>query len=289
MIVRPFTFLTGLMFAFSGAYLFVVKHQSQSLEDRLGQLAQTSRADEQAIRVLKAQWALEADPSRIAALAAAFTQLKPMQPSQLVTLASLAASLPAPGSPAPYSNPEDLMPAMPGEASGVPSPSGPAIEVRGHDVTASASAAGGNSVNARPAVRLAAQTQVPEMDLPIPPPAAPAPPPSMPVVTHPVQSVRLTADRHESRSWIAPIPRQEPVVRKPLPVQPVVPVASGYVFQTRAEGAAPALSRPLGAQVVRVKAVAHQPSFVAHHDDLSSETPLDGGSLLGMAQSGSQN
>lgn len=282
MIVRPFTFLTGLVFAFSGAYLFVVKHQSQGFEDRLGQLAQTSRADEQAIRVLKAQWALEADPSRIAALASDFTQLKPMQPSQLVTLASLASDLPAPGSSAPYSNSEDVVPDMPEGVGGTPIPSGPAIQVSGHKLADAASAASASSASTSRAPQQVADNQMPIMALPAPPPAAPAPPLVM-SSWHPV--VHLAADRHASRSWIAPIPRQQRVEHRVLPVPSVSP---SYVIQTRAEAVAPVPSQPLGAQVVRIKAVERQPEAVVHHDIASGLMP-DGGSLLGMAQSGSQN
>ena len=64
MIVRPFTLITGMMFVLSGAYLFVVKHHSEVLDDQLTQVTQATRQDEQSIRVLQAQWALEADPSR---------------------------------------------------------------------------------------------------------------------------------------------------------------------------------------------------------------------------------
>ena len=284
MSVRPFTFLTGLAFAFSGAYLFVVKHQSQGLEDRLGQLAQTSRADEQAIRVLKAQWALEADPSRIAALAADFTQLKPMQPNQLVTLASLASDLPAPGSPAPYSNPEDMVPDMPMGSGGTPVPSGPAIQVSGHKMASATPSAGVAATVTNSAARQqVADNQAPAMaELPAPPPAAPVPPQIAPS-WH--SSVHLASDQHTSRSWIAPIPRQQRVVHKVVPAPSIPP---SYVIQTRAEAVVPAPTQPLGAQVVRIKAVARQAEAVVHHD-IGSGLPPDGGSLLGMAQSGSQN
>jgi len=120
MIVRPFTFITGLLFALSGAYLFVVKHRSQMLDQQLAQTAEATRQDEQSIRVMQAQWALEADPSRLAALAAQFTGLQPMKPGQLMTLADLGAQLPAPGSAAPVPNPEDPVPAMPVLAQAAP-------------------------------------------------------------------------------------------------------------------------------------------------------------------------
>ena len=283
MIVRPLTFLTGLAFAFSGAYLFVVKHQSQGLEDRIGQLALTSRADEQAVRVLKAQWALETDPSRIAALAAEFTQLKPMQPSQLITLASLASDLPVPGSAAPYSNPEDLMPDMPDGTGGASAPSGPAIQVSGHQV------ADATQATSQPVTAAKAATQQEVADnqstltaLPAPPPVPPA---FMSVAPARQAVVHLASARHVSRSWISPIPRQEQTPQKPMHAPAIVP---SYVIQTRAEAAVPAPNQPLGAQVVRIKAVA-RPSVPVVHHDLASALPMGGGSLLGMAQSGSQN
>lgn len=277
MIVRPLTFLTGLAFAFSGAYLFVVKHQSQSLEDRLGQLAQTSRADEQAIRVLKAQWALEADPSRIAALAAEFTQLKPMQPSQLVTLASLSSSLPAPGSPAPYSNPEDMMPAMPDGDGGASAPAGPAIQVHGNNV---ATVTGQNSAATQPATQRVAEDAAPALALPPPPPAIPRGVPAW------RQKIHLAAVEHVSRSWIAPIPRQKQPLHR---AESASRASHSYVVQTRAEGVDSAPTAPLGAQIVRIRAVAHEAEAVPAHESIVPAGPLGGGSLLGMAQSGSQN
>lgn len=287
MIVRPFTFLTGLAFAFSGAYLFVVKHQSQGLEDGIGQLALTSRADEQAIRVLKAQWALEADPSRIAALAAEFTQLKPMKPNQLVTLASLASGLPAPGSAAPYSNPEDLVPEMPEGAGGASVPSGPAIQVSGHQV-ADATQATNQAVQSVTATTATPQQELADnqsasTSLPAPPPAAPDFVSAVPAARQ--APIHLASAEHVSRSWIAPIPRQSRNIQRPVH-GPAVPPS--YVIQTRAEAVVAVPNQPLGAQVVRIKAVEHQSMPVVHHD-LASAAPLGGGSLLGMAQSGSQN
>lgn len=277
MIVRPLTFLTGIIFAVSGAYMFVVKHQSQSLEDRLGQLAQTSRLDEQAIRVLKAQWALETDPSRIAMLASEFTQLKPMKPGQLVTLATMASDLPAPGSAAPYSNPEDLVPALPGAGQGLPTPSGPAIEV--HARVASAVSTTPNSMAAKPEL---ADNQEPVASrvLPAPPPAPPA--------------LHLAAYRPVERSVIHAALHRRLVRREVREVrhqavihEAVLPAPRPYarVIQTRAEAVVSHPAQPLGARVLRVRAVAQ---ILPRHDAVSS-APQDGGSLLGMAQDGSQN
>lgn len=278
MIVRPLTFLTGIIFAVSGAYLFMVKHQSQSLENRLGQLAQTSRMDEQAIRVLKAQWALEADPSRIAMLATEFTQLKPMKPGQLVTLAALTTDLPAPGSAAPYSNPEDLVPAMPGEGQGAPTPSGPAIQVRAR--VASAASTTPASAVVKPELadnQMSAAAQ-----------ALPAPPPAPPMVHlaayhHVVRPTVVNAVLHRRAEQREPQERRHAVILH----EAVLPAPRSYahVIQTRAEAVMPRPTQPLGARVLRVRAVAQ---VLPRHDAVST-APLDGGSLLGMAQGGSQN
>jgi hypothetical protein len=103
--IRPFTLIAMLLAAGSGAYLFAVKHRAQVLDDQLAAVAEQSRQDGQRIRVLQAQWALEIDPTRLGQLAAQFTDLQPMKPAQLVTVAALQASLPPAGSAAPGSNP----------------------------------------------------------------------------------------------------------------------------------------------------------------------------------------
>jgi hypothetical protein len=103
--IRPFTIIAMLLAAGSGAYLFAVKHRAQVLDDQLAAVAEQSRQDGQRIRVLQAQWALEIDPTRLGHLAAQFTDLQPMKPAQLVTVAALQASLPPVGSAAPGSNP----------------------------------------------------------------------------------------------------------------------------------------------------------------------------------------
>jgi hypothetical protein len=110
--IRPFTLITMLLAALSGAYLFAVKHRAQVLDDQLAATAQESRLDAQRIRVLQAQWALEIDPTRLAQLAGQFTSLQPMQPAQLVAMASLAADLPPAGTPPPGENPQGDAPGL---------------------------------------------------------------------------------------------------------------------------------------------------------------------------------
>jgi hypothetical protein len=138
--IRPFTFITMLLAATSGAYLFAVKHRAQVLDDKLAQVADESRQDAQRIRVLQAQWALETDPTRLQELAARFTTLQPMKPAQLVTFAALQTMLPPAGMPPPGAAP----------ANG----GGPSIQVHGAAVA--------------PVTMASA--------LPLPPSPAPAPP-----------------------------------------------------------------------------------------------------------------
>ncbi len=82
----------------TGAWMFVVKHRTEALERQIGSVTARVRLGEQKIEVLRAEWALENDPTRLAALAQRFMPtLKPMVPDQLVTWRQLADRLPPPG------------------------------------------------------------------------------------------------------------------------------------------------------------------------------------------------
>ena len=275
MIVRPFTFLAGLLFALSGAYLFVVKHQSQSLEGQLEQSAEHARQDEEAIRVLKAQWALEADPSRIASLAARFTGLQPMKPGQLVTVASLADSLPAPGQPAPFSNPQDEIPALSGAGDAASAPAAPPIEVRGHVAAAQTGAPGSlaSIVAPRPTTY---PEQLADNAMPAGYSSLPKPPPVRPYVIVQHVAVHWTAEAKEHEKplrWL-PLAQSHSEVYEASAIAPV---------------SRPERRLPIGAQVVRIRATG-QPTPMAEPAPMTQpDLPMGGGSLLGMAQAGSQN
>jgi len=101
--IRPVTFVTTMLALSSGAWMFVVKHQAEQLDRQIGGVTSQIRASEQRIRVLRAEWALETDPNRIARLAALFLPgLKPMAPDQLVTWSELADRLPPVGAEVPH-------------------------------------------------------------------------------------------------------------------------------------------------------------------------------------------
>jgi len=125
--IRPFTLITAMLFVLSGAYLFAVKHRSQMLDGQIAQTTQATRLDEQRIMVLQAQWALEVDPSRLAQLSIEFTNLQPMKPSQLVTLAALDAVLPPPGSAPPVANAPAAVPAL--SSTAPPPPPAPPVKL----------------------------------------------------------------------------------------------------------------------------------------------------------------
>ena len=100
--IRPFTFVTLMLACTSGAYLFVVKHRAASLDTEISGITGKIRSAEQRIRVLQAEWALENDPSKLAALSKQFLTLKPMEPGQMTTLGRLAEILPPPGAGLPH-------------------------------------------------------------------------------------------------------------------------------------------------------------------------------------------
>ncbi len=256
MIVRPLTLISGMMFAFSGAYLFMVKHHSEALDDQISQVTQQTRQDEQSIRVLQAQWALEADPSRLASLAAQFTGLQPMKPGQLTTLASLGTALPAPGSQPPGANPADPVPAMPQLAQAAPA-------------AAPASPAGSAVASAAPVAKSGA-----------PSPAKP----TAPVQLASVDAAAIAAAAPKSAVAKRPQAQQERVASAEGLEHRIVhhPVHNAKTPDSSALYVASAASaprvQPIGAQVMSVKTVASA---------APAAMPIDnGGSMLGMAQGG---
>ncbi len=255
--IRPLTLLSAVAFVFSGAYLFVVKHRAQVLDDQIAAVTQATRLDEQRIRVLQAQWALEADPSRLAQLSTQFTALQPMKPSQLVTLASLGSALPPPGSAEPGANPEDAMPVLP---VAVPAPAAVAA-----NAPAMVQMAAARAVTQAP-VQLAAVLGTAAAKPPVRVATADAAAPSLPGRTHTTHARRKAG--------------AVPEFAENRPAHEHEFAQSGAIYAPQPL-AAPRM--PMGAQVMSVRAVAQMaPAPVASVQE-------DGGSLLGMAQSGSSN
>lgn len=261
--IRPFTLITMLLAAGSGAYLFAVKHHAQMLDDQIAGISQDSRLDAQRIRVLQAQWALETDPTRLAQLAAQFTNLQPMQPAQLVTLAALQTSLPAAGAKPPENNPE--LPVQPAPAELVASAAPPAQADSARPDAARPSAARPNA--ARPDAQLA--TLMPP-HRPVRPAApvmtADANPAPRPFAPRPVHRVNHSVLQAANTQFAEALPPPRPY--QPLPYQTPRMVAPPVM----------APSAPMGAQVMSVKATQYVPP--------PSTPPVsadDTGSALGMA------
>ena len=222
--IRPFTLITMLLAALSGAYLFAVKHRAQVLDDEIAAFSQSSRLDAMRIRVLQGQWSLETDPTRLQQLAAQFTSLQPMQPAQLVTLAALKNSLPPPGSIAPQSNP-----ALP-------------------DQTAPA--------QPNPDALVAQQNAAPDA-LPLPPPPAPM----MLAGLNPAPAVENRAFAHRVSHSALHLASTELAESLPPP-KPFYPQVPAREAQPVVQSSAVAQDMPLGAQVVSVKATSGPPQYV---------------------------
>ena len=269
--IRPVTLIAAAMFALSGAYLFAVKHRAQVLDDQLASVTQATRLDEQRIRVLQAQWALEADPSRLAQLSTEFTNLQPMKPNQLVTLASLGSALPAPGSAVPEQNPAGGVPEMPVTAPGAGD--APVAEATRNQVAEATrnqvAEATGNQVAdtavSRPSPSAASSARTASA-------AAPARMADVEAVLHNLPAVRRGSHiRHNAVT-------HEYAENRPQPLSP--PQAPSMLAQQVASAPLPP-PRLIGAQVMSVRAVASAPQV--------PPMPEDGGSMLGMAQNLPQN
>lgn len=244
--IRPFTLITMALAMSSGAYLFAVKHRAQVLDNQLATVADQTRLDAQRIRVLQAQWSLEIDPTRLAALAHQFTALQPMQPAQLTTMTRLASDLPAPGSAPPGFNPVAPMPNLPATQDAPP------------DTSPLASTSTGTA----PA-------------LPLPPQAAPAAPLRMakasakPVMSEPKFRVAANTPARATQHPPARSHIMADQLAENLPAPR--PVRSVY---------------PMGAQVMSVRATANSSSApsqiaggssLAMGSDLAPPQPLAGG------------
>lgn len=176
--IRPVAFVTAVMMLGSGAWMFVVKHRAEQLDQKIGTTTAQIRSSEQRIRVLRAEWALETDPNRLQRLAAMFLpRLQPMKPDQLVTMQELADRLPAPGAAVPYL---PLPPPLPSQLPDMPAP-------------------------AMPAAPIAAA---------VPPAALPLPPRARPVVKLAAGETHVRATHHQARARrVAVTHRRKPVLR----------------------------------------------------------------------------
>src|SRR5689334_16050640 len=112
--IRPVTCVCMLLAAGSGLYLYQAKHQAQLLDKDIGRVLDAADAARRRAGLLRAEYALENDPSTLAELADTYLpELKTTQPGQFVTLADLGKRLPAVGAPAEDPAPVEEPPSVP--------------------------------------------------------------------------------------------------------------------------------------------------------------------------------
>ncbi|MCF3945545.1 hypothetical protein AiwAL_05975 [Acidiphilium sp. AL] len=227
--IRPVTFVSFALALSSGAWMFVVKHRAEQLDRQIGGVTAQIRASEQRIRVLRAEWALETDPNRLARLAAMFLPaLKPMAPDQLVTWSQLADRLPPPGTAVPSL---PLPPPLPDQVPNVAVPAGPVASAQ-PPASAPRSAAPAQLAAASPAaVHRAAAPSIRHVALRTVRPVVHSTTAHPPVHPNPMHRVAVDRPMPIGQSVLAP-PRRAvrpmgarvmTITAHPAPVQPAVP------------------------------------------------------------------
>lgn len=93
--IRPLTFITLLLAAASGLYVYQTKHRAEVLDAKIGLTLRQVAAARERIGLLNAEWAWLNEPERLSQLAAQHLDLQPLNPARYVAFAELAAHLPA--------------------------------------------------------------------------------------------------------------------------------------------------------------------------------------------------
>ena len=69
--------------------LFQIKEEVNALEDQLAQVERQIKTDQQAIRILQAEWSYLNRPERLARLSSQYLELKPLDPAQIISLENI--------------------------------------------------------------------------------------------------------------------------------------------------------------------------------------------------------
>lgn len=98
--IRPTTLVCALLAAGSGLYLYQVKHQAQLLDRQIHHIRETTEATLSRAGVMRAEYALLNDPSRLEELAGQYLpELRPTLPAQWTSMSELDKRLPPVGAP----------------------------------------------------------------------------------------------------------------------------------------------------------------------------------------------
>jgi hypothetical protein len=241
--IRPITFLCASAFVFSGFHLYQTKQRSQDVDHQIVRTMKAVDAAHNHAVLLRAEYALLNDPTRLQDLAQQYLVLRPTAPTQFVALADLGRRLPPVG-PSPNAAPPvvETPPVGAPAISDIPmasaTPAAPATE----PVPAPA-----------PAEMVATVVPPHEVAPPRPAPARPAPPAAVvaaaaaPATLQPatLQPATLQMDGVvHSVSLVRPLPRRsEPAA--PTPLHAVRPQGAQrpYVAPSRLEPIRPAVER----------------------------------------------
>ncbi len=94
--IRPVTCICALLAGGSGLFLYQAKHRTLMLDRQIERTLKDIEATRAKVGILQAEWALLNSPERLAQLGDRFLALKPVTPTQFVTLADLDQRLPPP-------------------------------------------------------------------------------------------------------------------------------------------------------------------------------------------------
>jgi hypothetical protein len=210
--IRPATVLTALLAAGSGLYLYQAKHRTRVTDGQIAAIEGDIQTAETRISLLRAEWALENSPIRLADLAGRYLTLEPMKPSQAVSFAELVSRLPPPA-------PPGTTPAPPGGAAAPVLPvlaSEPALAYYASlDILT-----GGAAPSASPSPAQAT-TEVATSDLA--PAVAPAAPTNAPTIA---PTIAPGAAVVAALAPAAPPPASPPAPRRAPPVPLIVPASA---------------------------------------------------------------
>jgi hypothetical protein len=97
--IRPLTFICLLAAFGSGLYLYSEKHKAIMLDRDIARTIHGTEAARARTSLLKEEWAMLNDPSRLQDMSDKYLALKTMAPGQFVQLADLSTRLPPPAPP----------------------------------------------------------------------------------------------------------------------------------------------------------------------------------------------
>ncbi len=92
--IRPFTLICAVLAMVSGLYLYQSKHESQLLDRKIATIVRATDDTRTRIGMLRADYQLLNDPTRLQDLADKKLTLRPIAPTQFTTMAELGRRLP---------------------------------------------------------------------------------------------------------------------------------------------------------------------------------------------------